>query len=154
MHYRKIQQSDNFKVAQMIRAVFDEYEAKTEGTVYTDPTTDRLFELFEENNAVLFIAEDAGEIKGCCGIFPTPGLPKDCAELVKYYVAGDARGTGIGRKLYEKSETFAITSGYKNLYIESTPDFIQAVGFMKKSDSKYAQNRSVNPVILDVIFGC
>lgn len=132
MNYRSIRESDNPKVAHMIRAVFDEYKAQTKGTVYTDPTTDALFELFQVENAVFYLAEENGKIKGCCGIYPTLGLPMGCAELVKYYVAGDARGTGVGRQLFEKCEAHARTVGYKNLYIESMPDFIQAVRIYEK----------------------
>jgi putative acetyltransferase len=132
MNYRPIQPKDNPKIAKMIRAVFDEYGARTKGTVHTDPTTDALFELFKVENALLFVAEEKGLIKGCCGIYPTKGLPSGCAELVKYYVAGDVRGTGVGRQLYEKSEAFAIAKGFENLYIESTPDFSQAVRIYEK----------------------
>ncbi|NOQ75000.1 MAG: GNAT family N-acetyltransferase [Crocinitomix sp.] len=116
----------------MIRGVFDEYGAKTKGTVYTDPTTDALFKLFQVDNAVLFVAEEKGLIKGCCGIYPTADLPNGCAELVKFYVAGDVRGTGVGRKLYEKCEAFAFENSYDNLYIESTPDFKDAVRIYEK----------------------
>ncbi len=132
MEYRKILKTDNSKVAQMIRRVFDEYKAVTKGTVYTDPTTDNLFELFQVDKAVFFLAIHNNEVKGCCGIYPTKGLPENCAELVKYYVAGDVRGTGVGRQLYEKCESYAIEQGYKNLYIESMPDFNQAVRIYKK----------------------
>jgi putative acetyltransferase len=128
----QISKADNPKVAKMIRAVFDEYGAKTKGTVYTDLTTDALFELFQVDNAVFFLAEENGLIKGCCGIYPTIGLPKACAELVKYYVAGDVRGTGVGRQLYETCEAYAIEQGYENLYIESTPDFKNAVRIYEK----------------------
>jgi putative acetyltransferase len=116
----------------MIRTVFEEYNAETVGTVYSDPTTDALFELFQVPNAAFYLAEENGEIKGCCGIYPTAGLPNGCAELVKYYVAGDVRGTGVGRSLFEKCEAFALDAGYINLYIESTPDFIQAVRIYEK----------------------
>lgn len=129
---RVIQPSDNPKVARMIRSVFEEYKAKQIGTVYSDPTTDNLHTLFQQNNSVFFIAEKADEILGCCGIFPTSGLPTGCAELVKFYVSGKVRGTGVGRLLYQKCEEWAIDAGYTQLYIESMPDFIQAVHIYEK----------------------
>lgn len=70
----------------MIRGVFDEYNAIKEGTVYTDPTTDRLFEFFLTAKFILYVAEVNGEIHGCCGVYPTVGLPEGCVELVKFYV--------------------------------------------------------------------
>ena len=44
INIRPIEEKDNPKVAAMIRDVFDEYNAVKEGTVYVDPTTDKLFE--------------------------------------------------------------------------------------------------------------
>lgn len=129
---REIQPTDNAGVAAMIRGVFDEYNAITEGTVYTDPTTDHLHELFQVPKAVFYVAEKAGRINGCCGIYPTKGLPQGCAELVKYYVSKEIRGTGIGRKLFEKCEIAARNFGYGQLYIESMPDFDGAVRIYEK----------------------
>jgi putative acetyltransferase len=37
----------------MIRGVFDEYGAPTEGTVYVDPTTDHLSKVFDAKGSVL-----------------------------------------------------------------------------------------------------
>jgi putative acetyltransferase len=127
MIIRNIQQSDNEALASMIRAVFVEHEAPTEGTVFTDPTTDNLFALFQTENAALFVAEDNGKVLGCCGIYPTAGLPEKCTELVKFYLPKDARGKGIGRALMEKSTASAEQLGYSEIYIESLPAFAKAV---------------------------
>jgi hypothetical protein len=45
---RKIQQEDNIAVAQIIRRSLEEYGIAMPGTVYTDPTTDHLFEFFQK----------------------------------------------------------------------------------------------------------
>lgn len=116
----------------MIRGVFIEHNAPTEGTVFTDPTTDALFELFQAENSVLWVAENKGEILGCCGIFPTEGLPKNCTELVKFYLPKEARGKGTGRALMEKSIESAREFGYSEIYIESLPDFSKAVKIYRK----------------------
>ena len=49
------------------------------------------------------------------------------AELVKFYLHKDFRGTGIGRALMEKCIEAAKSLGYKKLYIESLPQFAKAV---------------------------
>lgn len=120
----------------MIRGVFDELGAATKGTVYEDPTTDRLFELFDRESAVLFVLELNGEIKGSCGVYPTENLPDGVAELVKFYISGDQRGKGWGRALMMKSEEEARKLGYNKLYIESTDDFIAAVTMYEKNGYK------------------
>lgn len=132
MIIRKVTPSDNIALAKMIRNVFIEHNAPTEGTVFTDPTTDELFELFLTEKSVLWVAEKKEEVVGCCGIFPTEGLPKNCTELVKFYLAKDSRGKGIGRALMEKSIESAKEFGCSEIYIESLPDFSKAVKIYRK----------------------
>ena len=130
---RKIEPQDNVATAAMIRQVFEEHGAEKKGTVYSDPNTDRLFELFEEEEqSVFYVAFRGNQILGSCGIFPTPGLPVACAELVKFYLAEEARGLGIGRALMEKSIETAKEMGYQQIYIESLPIFKKAVRIYEK----------------------
>lgn len=116
----------------MIRQVFDEHQAPQKGTVYSDPTTDNLFDLFQAEKSLLWVAEIDNEIVGCCGIFPTKGLPEKCAELVKFYLSAKARGKGIGKSLMEKSIESARELGYTELYLESLPEFSNAVSIYEK----------------------
>lgn len=135
---RKIKKSDNRTLAEIIRTCFVEFGAPLTGTVYSDPTTDNLFKLFQEKeNAVCFVAEAESEIFGCCGIYPTDGLPEKYAELVKFYLSPSARGKGIGKALFEKSIQAAVEMKFKYLYIESQPSFSKAVKMYQKYDFKY-----------------
>lgn len=129
---RIIAHKDNAQVAEMIRNVFHDYNAKQIGTVYNDPTTDNLYELFETPNSIFFLVEIDGEILGSCGIFPTQGLPIGCAELVKFYVSSKIRGQGYGRQLFQKCEAWAFEQGYTQLYLESMSDFSAAVNLYEK----------------------
>lgn len=129
---REIKISDNVELANMIREVFEEYDAPRQGTVFSDPTTDDLFSLFKQTGSILWVAELDGEIAGCCGVYPTEGLPEKCAELVKYYLPAFARGKSIGRALMEKCIESAKQMGYDQLYIESLPDFDKAIRIYEK----------------------
>lgn len=133
---REIRKEDNAAVANMIRAVFDEFNAEKKGTVYSDPTTDQLFELFKQEKSRFYVALLEDEIVGCCGVFPSPGLPEGCAELVKLYLAKEARGKGIGRDLMERSTEAAKELGYKQLYLESLSVFKKAVQIYLKQGFK------------------
>ncbi|MGN6438813.1 MAG: GNAT family N-acetyltransferase [Agriterribacter sp.] len=132
MNIRTIERSDNEALAKLIRAVFEEHQAPQKGTVYSDPTTDHLFELFETPESVFWVAEMENEIVGCCGIYPTEGLPPNCAELVKFYLSPKARGKGIGKKLMEKSIRSAQELGYSEIYLESLSEFSKAVSIYEK----------------------
>lgn len=134
---RKIKPEDNAACAAMIRGVFEELGAATPGTVYEDPTTDSLFELFNREDAELYVIEEDGRIEGCCGVYPTNNLPNGIAELVKYYISNAYRGKGYGRKLMELCEQTAKDLGYKQLYIESNEDFRDAVRIYEKIGYKW-----------------
>ena len=123
---------DNFQIAKVIRSVLKEFGVDKPGTVYTDPTTDELFQLFQTPGSIYWIAKQENEIIGGCGIFPTIGLPKDYAELVKLYVLYSARGQGIGFKLMEICFDSAIKMGYKKLYLETLPELNKAVSLYQR----------------------
>lgn len=134
---REIRSGDNEVLAKIIRSCFHDFNVETAGTVYVDPTTDDLFTLFKTNNSKLFVAELDGELCGCCGIYPTDGLPEDCAELVKFYLSKKYRGLGIGHQLMVKSVEFANENGYNSIYIESLPEFSTAVSIYEKQGFEY-----------------
>src|SRR5690606_27791674 len=133
---RPIQLSDNEPLATLIRQVFREFKIDKPGTVYTDPTTDTLYELFQQPASAYFVAEENGTILGGCGVYPTEGLPEGCAELVKFYLAADARGKGIGQQLMQQSIATARALGYTQLYLESFPALSKAVSMYEKAGFK------------------
>lgn len=51
----EITATDNAAVASLIREVFHEFNAPQEGTAYSDPTTDHLFEKFRTPGSVLWL---------------------------------------------------------------------------------------------------
>ncbi|MFN8211747.1 MAG: GNAT family N-acetyltransferase [Bacteroidales bacterium] len=129
---REVRRSDNEVLAKIIRAAFYEHNAPQQGTVFSDPTTDNLYELFRAEGAFLLVAETDGIIDGCCGIYPTHGLDKDCAELVKFYLRKESRGKGVGRELMNRCLDEAGKMGYKKIYLESLPEFDRAVTMYEK----------------------
>lgn len=124
---REIKKDDNVIIAKVIRDVLTEHGVNRPGTVFTDPTTDKLFELFDRDDSVYFIVLFNNEIVGGCGVFPTKGLDKGCAELVKLYVKKEARGFGLGKQLMEMCSVKAKELGYTSLYLETLPELSNAV---------------------------
>ena len=148
--YRKIESADNKILATIIRNIFMEMNVPTEGTVFTDPTTNDLHKLFDIPKAILWVAQEGETVLGCCGIYPTDALPEGCAELVKFYLAPEARGRKIGKALFEKSLETAIEFEYSSIYIESFPQFIDAIKMYKKFGFTYL----TNPLGNSGHFGC
>jgi putative acetyltransferase len=134
---RQIDKADNPAIAKIVKDTLAEFGANKPGTVYFDPTTDHLFELFQVPRAVYYIALLNGETVGGGGIYPTDGLPEDTCELVKMYLLSKARGMSLGRTLIEKSIAYAAEAGYKNIYLETMPELKQALNVYAKFGFHY-----------------
>jgi putative acetyltransferase len=125
---RPIEPNDNIDLAKVIRGALEEFGANKPGTVYFDPTTDALFELFNNTpGSYYFVAIINDVLVGGAGIFPTENLPDGTCELVKLYLHKDARGTGLGKQLLNKAMDWAKEYGYKQVYLESMPELSKAV---------------------------
>ncbi|MGZ3901641.1 MAG: GNAT family N-acetyltransferase [Bacteroidia bacterium] len=134
--YRRIQPGDNKPLADIIRSVFREFKINKPGTVYTDPTTDHLYEVFQTKGSTYFVAEENGIMIGGCGIYPTTGLPEGCVELVKFFLTASARGKGTGQELMHKSMEAAKELGYKQMYLETFPELSKAVSIYEREGFK------------------
>lgn len=134
---RTIEKKDNAALAKIVKDTLAEFGADRPGTVYYDPTTDALFELFQRQGATYFVAELNHKIVGGAGIYPSDGLPPGTCELVKMYLLPEARGIGLGKTLIEKSLAFAKESGYENVYLESMPELKKALKTYEKFGFTY-----------------
>jgi putative acetyltransferase len=134
---RPIQPSDNKELAAIVRSTLAEFGANRPGTVYFDPTTDALFEIFQVPRSIYYVVEMEGVLAGGAGVFPSEGLPDDTGELVKMYLLPQARGKGIGKILIEKCLQFAKDAGYKKVYLETLPELKKAIQVYEKFDFKY-----------------
>ena len=132
MQIRPIEPGDNEALAKVIRTALAEFGANKPGTVYFDPTTDALYELFRTPGSFYYVATIDEVVVGGCGIFPTDNLPEGTCELVKLYVSKEARGTGLGKQLMEISLSWAKENGYTQVYLESMPELTKAVWIYEK----------------------
>lgn len=134
---RPIQPADNPLLARIIRNALSEFGANKPGTVFYDPTTDALFELFQQPGSFYLVAENGDSLLGGAGIFPSPGLPEGVCELVKMYLDPAARGMGLGRTLIQQCLDKAAAIGYKQVYLETMPELRKAVSVYEKFGFRY-----------------
>jgi len=137
LRLRPIAPEDNATLATIIRTTLLEFGAAHPGTVYYDPTTDALFELFQTKGSAYNVAELDGKLVGGGGIFPTEGLPPDTCELVKMYLLPEARGTGLGKLLIETALSAAANLGYRKVYLETMPELKNALKVYEKFGFRY-----------------
>ena len=135
---RPIEAKDNRELAVIIRKTLEEFGANHPGTVYYDPTTDHLFELFEKPKSRYWVVEGIdGRLFGGAGIFPTEGLPAGTCELVKLYLLPETRGLGLGRQLMDICHQTAKTLGFTQLYLETMPELTSAVPLYEKMGYRF-----------------
>jgi putative acetyltransferase len=134
---RLIQPADDPFIASIIRDTLTEFGAAHPGTVYYDPTTDALFELFQNKRSAYNIAEINGKIVGGGGIYPTAGLPADTCELVKMYLLPAARGTGLGSQLIRTCLEQAKANGFTKVYLETMNELKAALKIYAKMGFSY-----------------
>lgn len=134
---RDLRKEDNQQLSKIVKDTLAEFGANHPNTVYYDPTTDTLFEVFQTPRSKYFLAEIDGEMVGGGGIYPTDGLPTDTCELVKMYLLPQARGHGLGRMLIEKCIKAAGDLGYKKIYLETMPELKKAMSVYEKFGFRY-----------------
>jgi putative acetyltransferase len=134
---RTIQPTDNKALATIVRNTLAEFGANRPGTVFFDPSTDSLFEVFQTPRSVYYVAVDKDKLVGGAGIFPSNGLPEDVCELVKMYLVPAVRGMGVGRLLIEKCLAFARDAGYKKVYLETLPELKKAIHVYERFNFTY-----------------
>ncbi len=147
---RPIKSSDNAELARIVRNTLAEFGAANPGTVFFDPTTDALFELFQTPKAAYFVAEVEGKILGGGGIYPTEGLPENTCELVKMYLLPEARGIGLGRALIEQCLETAKENKFQQVYLETLDELHLALKIYAKFGFEYLKS----PMGNTKHFGC
>jgi putative acetyltransferase len=134
---RPILPADNRDLATIIRHSLEEFGAARPGTVYFDPSTDHLYELFQAPGSQYFTALADGQVGGGGGIYPSAGLPDGTCELVKMYLQPGLRGRGLGRAIIEKCLVFAAAAGYERVYIETLPELRKAMSVYEQAGFRY-----------------
>lgn len=119
-------------MAAIIRSSLAEFGVDKPGTVFTDPTTDDLYSLFQTPGSHYMTAWADGRLLGGAGVFPSGGLPSDTCELVKMYLIPEARGMGLGRRMIGLCLEKARASGFRRVYIETMPELRRAIDVYRR----------------------
>jgi len=109
---REIKESDNFELANIIKRSLEQMDYALDGTVYTDEATDHMYDGYQSEDAVYYIAEVEGEMMGGAGIRRIPKVDGNVCELQRMFLSSKARGKGIGTALMKKCLAFALEKNY------------------------------------------
>jgi putative acetyltransferase len=142
--YRKITESDDQELAQIIKNTLIEYNSATDGTVFTDDSTNHLSSTFTDEKSRYFVAYIGDELLGGAGINLLPGETDDICELQRMFLKPTARGKGIGKELMRLCLEFAQTNNYKICYLETFPALKEAIQLYEKTGFKYIGHQMGN----------
>ena len=81
-----------------------------------------MFESYQEKNAIYFVIEEEGQVKGGAGIKALSSEVSSICELQKMYIAPEIRGKGYGKPLLERCLEAAKSMGYTQCYLETLPE--------------------------------
>jgi putative acetyltransferase len=132
MFIRPIRPEDNPALAEIIRNAFREFNLAKPGTAFYDKALDDLYATFQSPRSRYHVGLADGQVAGGGGIFPSEGLPPTICELVKMYLVPSVRGKGLGSLLIDECLRSARQFGYRQVYIETMPEFGKAVGLYEK----------------------
>jgi putative acetyltransferase len=132
LQIRPVRPDDNPVLAGIIRNAFREFNLARPGTAFFDPALDDMCSAFQTPRSRYFVGIVEGQIAGGGGIFPSEGLPPTICELVKMYLDPSVRGKGLGGLLLDECLLTASQFGYRQVYIETMPEFGKAISLYEK----------------------
>jgi putative acetyltransferase len=137
---RPITRNDNQTVKQIVLSVLTEFGCVGPGFASSDAELDHMFESYQQVGSGYYVVENitTKEILGGGGFAMLAGTQPEerICELRKLYFLPALRGTGLGKKILNKIFSDAVSLGYKEMYLESTPQLSAALSLYEKSGFK------------------
>ena len=116
---RPIQQSDDPRMAQIIRTVMPQFGAVGDGFAINDPEVDWMSRAYSEPRCSYFVVEREGQVMGGGGVAPLVDGDADMCELRKMYFLPELRGMGAGTALIQLCLDAARGHGFRRCYLET-----------------------------------
>ncbi len=116
---RKIVESDNKELENVLSSVMIEFKVPKKGTALSDPELKKMSNAYNCSRSIYFVIERGGKIFGGAGISPLKNSKENICELQKMYFLNDARGIGLGKKMIKRCINEATRYKYDKCYIET-----------------------------------
>ena len=136
---REIENGDNTRVAQLIRAVLEEYSVPKVGSAYQDKALDDMFMAYTAPKSAFFVVSDGEKIVGCAGIAPLENHNGNVCELQKMYLTKTTRGLGLGKKMIAICLSKAREFGFEGCYLETMPNMEAAQKLYRENGFTYLE---------------
>ncbi len=133
IHIRPIEPRDNAPLADLITRALAEFGAGGRGFVTGDPEFRELYKAYQAPRSAYFVATREGRLVGGAGVAPLQNGPRTVCELQKMYLAPEARGHGLGQRLFDLSLSTARALGFRRCYLETLAKMTAARALYEKN---------------------
>lgn len=123
---RLIERNDNQRMAEIIRAVFEDMDVPKVGTAYADKDLDFMFETYQNPRSAYFVLVRNGIVLGGAGIAPLADFDGNICELQKMYFLPEARKQGMGSQMMEFCIAKAREFRFDKIYLETMENMDRA----------------------------
>jgi putative acetyltransferase len=129
LEIRPIERADVPALLEIIASSRGEYGIADRGVELLEPADRALYETYQRQRTLYFVALLEGEIVGGAGVAPLAGADPLTCELQRMYLRRDARGRGIGDALLERCLAAARQFLYVRCYLETVEQMQAALEF-------------------------
>ena len=126
---RPIERADVPALLEIIADSRREYGIGDKGVALLDPADHALYDNYQRQRSLYFVAVLGGEVVGGAGVAPLAGPDPLTCELQRMYLRADARGRGIGDALLERCLAAARQFLYVRCYLETVTQMQAALEF-------------------------
>lgn len=119
VNIRLVAPQDNEALSYIIKEVLGSFGGNKEGFASQDPETDAMYEAYQPERHVYYVAEVNGTVVGGAGVAPLKGATPEVCELQKMYILEEGRGLGIATQLMELCLSDAKNMDYTQCYLET-----------------------------------
>jgi putative acetyltransferase len=129
LEIRPIERADVPALLDIIASSRGEYGIASRGVELLEPADHALFDTYQRQRTLYFVALLEGEVVGGAGVAPLAGADPLTCELQRMYLRRDARGRGIGDALLKRCLAAAKQFLYVRCYLETVEQMQAALEF-------------------------
>jgi putative acetyltransferase len=128
LRLRCAENGDGPAIQRLVFAVLEEYGLAPD-PVDTDADLRDIESGYQRPGGAFHVLEEpGGRILGCVGLFP---IDRATCELRKMYLAREARGRGLGRRLLDSALAKAKDLGFQRVALETASVLVEAIALYK-----------------------
>jgi len=116
---RRIKETDNPQITQLIESVMTEFGAIGPGYSIEDSEVKDMFQHYQGHDRAYFVIDFQNQVVAGAGVAPLMGGEPSTCELKKMYMFSQHRGKGLGKLLLKSCIEFAASAAYRECYLET-----------------------------------